>query len=46
MRTSAAVTGAGGIPVGYGALVLVYLGTYLGLAWTLRRLSRAPLGAH
>lgn len=44
MRTSQAVTGAGGIPVGYGTLALVYLGLLLALAWILVRLARAPLG--
>ncbi|HEY3069835.1 MAG TPA: cytochrome ubiquinol oxidase subunit I [Gaiellaceae bacterium] len=43
MRTSQAVTGAGGIPVGYGALALVYLGLALAIAWILVRLARAPL---
>jgi len=43
MRTSAAVTGADGIPVGYGALVVVYLGLGVAVAWMLRRLSQAPL---
>jgi cytochrome d ubiquinol oxidase subunit I len=43
MRTSQAVTGAGGIPVGYGVLVLVYVGVGAGVFWTLRRLARAPL---
>jgi cytochrome d ubiquinol oxidase subunit I len=43
MRTSQAVTGAGGIPVGYGALALVYLGLALAVAWILVRLARAPL---
>jgi cytochrome bd ubiquinol oxidase subunit I len=37
------VTGAGGLPVGYGTLVAVYLGVALGVAWILRRLARAPL---
>jgi cytochrome d ubiquinol oxidase subunit I len=49
MRTSQAVTGAGGIAVGYGTLVLVYVGVALAVAWILRRLARAPLdlpGAH
>jgi hypothetical protein len=31
MRTSAAVTGAGGIPVGYGTLVAVYLALAAGV---------------
>jgi cytochrome bd ubiquinol oxidase subunit I len=43
MRTSQAVTGAGGIPVGYATLALVYLGVGIGVAWILRRLARAPL---
>jgi cytochrome d ubiquinol oxidase subunit I len=43
MRTSAAVTGAHGIPVGYGALAASYLVVACGLAWVLRRLARAPL---
>src|SRR5438093_9215595 len=43
MRTSEAVTGAGGIPVGYATLALVYMGLALAVAWILRRLARAPL---
>jgi len=43
MRTSEAVTGAGGIPVGYATLALVYLGVGIGVAWILRRLARAPM---
>jgi cytochrome d ubiquinol oxidase subunit I len=43
MRTSAAVTGAGGIPVGYATLVVVYLAVAAGVVWMLRRLARAPL---
>jgi cytochrome d ubiquinol oxidase subunit I len=43
MRTSQAVTGAGGIPVGYGALVAVYIGVAAAVWWILRRLARAPL---
>jgi cytochrome bd ubiquinol oxidase subunit I len=43
MRTSEAVTGAGGIPVGYATLALVYLGVGIAVAWILRRLARAPL---
>src|SRR5207249_10833987 len=45
MRTSQAVTGAGGIPVGYATLALVYLGLALAVAWILRRLARVPLNA-
>jgi cytochrome d ubiquinol oxidase subunit I len=43
MRTSEAVTGAGGIPVGYATLALVYAGLFVAVAWILRRLSRVPL---
>jgi cytochrome d ubiquinol oxidase subunit I len=43
MRTSQAVTGARGIPVGYGTLIVVYLGVAGGVAWLLRRFSRVPL---
>ena len=45
MRTSQAVTGAGGLPVGYAALALVYAGIALAVAWILTRLARAPLDA-
>jgi cytochrome d ubiquinol oxidase subunit I len=44
MLTSEAVTGAGGIPVGYGVLALVYAGVAISVAWVLRRLARTPLG--
>jgi cytochrome bd ubiquinol oxidase subunit I len=43
MRTDAAVTGAHGIPVGYGALAASYLVVACGLGWVLRRLARSPL---
>jgi cytochrome d ubiquinol oxidase subunit I len=43
MRTDEAVTGAGGIPVGYAAVALVYAGLLIALIWLLRRLARAPL---
>jgi cytochrome d ubiquinol oxidase subunit I len=43
MPTSQAVTGAGGIPVGYAGLWIVYLGVGAGVVWILRRLARAPL---
>jgi cytochrome d ubiquinol oxidase subunit I len=43
MRTSAAVTGAGGIPVGYGTLAAVYLALAAGVAWVLLRLYRRPV---
>jgi cytochrome d ubiquinol oxidase subunit I len=43
MRTSEAVTAADGIPVGYGTLVVVYLGVAAAAWWILRRLARAPL---
>jgi cytochrome d ubiquinol oxidase subunit I len=40
MRTSQAVTGAGGIPVGYATLAVAYLALAVGVAWVLRRLYR------
>jgi cytochrome d ubiquinol oxidase subunit I len=43
MRTAQAVTGAEGIPVGYGTLAAVYLALAVAVAWMLRRFSRAPL---
>jgi cytochrome d ubiquinol oxidase subunit I len=43
MRTSAAVTGADGIPVGYATLALVYAALAAATTWVLRRLARAPL---
>jgi cytochrome d ubiquinol oxidase subunit I len=43
MLTSEAVTGAGGIPIGYGTLALVYLAVAGGVVWILRRLARAPM---
>jgi cytochrome bd ubiquinol oxidase subunit I len=43
MPTSAAVTGAAGIPVGYGTLVVTYVAVAFAAAWILRRLARMPL---
>jgi cytochrome d ubiquinol oxidase subunit I len=43
MPTADAVTGAGGIPVGYTVLALSYLVVGLGVVWVLRRLARIPL---
>jgi cytochrome d ubiquinol oxidase subunit I len=43
MRTEQAVTGAGGIVVGYATLVLVYAALGAATVWLLRRLARAPL---
>ena len=43
MRTAEAVTGARGIPIGYGTLVVVYVGLAAGVVWMLRRLRRVPL---
>jgi cytochrome d ubiquinol oxidase subunit I len=43
MRTTEAVTGASGIPIGYGTLVAVYIGLAGGVGWMLRRLSRVPI---
>jgi cytochrome bd ubiquinol oxidase subunit I len=45
MRTSEAVTGAGGIAVGYATLVLVYVALAVAVAWLLLRLQRKPLDA-
>jgi cytochrome bd ubiquinol oxidase subunit I len=45
MRTSAAVTGAGPIPWGYAALVIVYVLVAGGVVWILRRLARAEVAA-
>jgi cytochrome d ubiquinol oxidase subunit I len=45
MRTSEAVTGAGGIPVGYGTLVAVYAGLAAAITWMLRRFRQLPLEA-
>ncbi len=43
MRTDQAVTGAGGIPIGYATLALIYAGVAVGVAWILRRLAAVPL---
>ena len=43
MRTSQAVTGAGGLPIGYATLALAYVGVAAGVVWILRRLSAAPM---
>jgi cytochrome d ubiquinol oxidase subunit I len=43
MRTEQAVTGAAGIPVGYGALAVSYALLLAGTAWVLSRLARVPL---
>ena len=42
MRTEDAVTGAGGIPVAYATLVVVYLGLGALAGLMLRRLARVP----
>jgi cytochrome d ubiquinol oxidase subunit I len=42
MRTEQAVTGAGGIPVGYATLVVTYLGLGALALFLLRRLARPP----
>jgi cytochrome d ubiquinol oxidase subunit I len=42
MRTSQAVTGASGIPTGYGAAAFVYVGLAAAVFWVLRRISRTP----
>ncbi|MGP4104550.1 cytochrome ubiquinol oxidase subunit I [Nonomuraea sp. KM90] len=43
MRTGQVVTGASGIPLGYGTLIVVYLGLAGGVAWLLHRFSRVPI---
>ena len=43
MRTTQAVTGAGGIPVGYATLAAVYLALAVAVGWVLVRLSRIPM---
>ena len=43
MLTNQAVTGASGLPVGYGTLVVAYIGVAVGVVWILRRLSQTPL---
>jgi cytochrome d ubiquinol oxidase subunit I len=43
MTTASAVTGAGGIPIGYATLVVTYIALAFAVAWILRRLARAPL---
>jgi cytochrome bd ubiquinol oxidase subunit I len=45
MRTESAVTGASGVPVGFAALGLVYLGLAVVAFVMLRRVSREPLEA-
>jgi cytochrome bd ubiquinol oxidase subunit I len=45
MRTEDAVTGAGGIPIGYGTLFVLYVAVAAGVVWILRRLARVPLDA-
>jgi cytochrome d ubiquinol oxidase subunit I len=42
MRTDDAVTGASGIPVGYGVLAAVYAGVVVAVVWILRRLATRP----
>jgi cytochrome d ubiquinol oxidase subunit I len=43
MRTSEAVTGANGLPVGFATLIVVYLLLAGLVVWLLRRLARSPL---
>jgi cytochrome d ubiquinol oxidase subunit I len=45
MPTADAVTGASGIPVGYGTLVVTYVAVACGVVWILRRLARMPIGS-
>lgn len=46
MRTADAVTGASGIPVGYGTLAAVYLLLVAAVGWILWRLAKTPLELH
>ncbi len=43
MRTQDAVTGADGVPIGYGVLIAVYGGLIVGVVWLLRRFARRPI---
>ncbi|GIF48317.1 cytochrome bd-I ubiquinol oxidase subunit 1 apoprotein [Asanoa ferruginea] len=43
MRTEEAVTGASGVPVGYGVLAAVYLALVIAVIWILVRLARSPM---
>jgi cytochrome bd ubiquinol oxidase subunit I len=43
MRTTAAVTAAHGIPVGYATLAAFYACLIVAVAWILRRLARVPM---
>jgi cytochrome d ubiquinol oxidase subunit I len=43
MRTSQAVTRAGGIPIGYATAIAMYLGLAAAVVWALRRISRTPV---
>jgi cytochrome d ubiquinol oxidase subunit I len=45
MPTADAVTGATGIPVGYGTLVITYVAVACGVVWILRRLASMPIGS-
>jgi cytochrome d ubiquinol oxidase subunit I len=45
MPTADAVTGASGIPVGYGTLVITYVAVACGVVWILRRLASMPIGS-
>jgi cytochrome bd ubiquinol oxidase subunit I len=46
MRTDAAVTGATGVPIGYGLLAFIYVLVGIAVVWILRRLARSPLEVH
>jgi cytochrome d ubiquinol oxidase subunit I len=43
MRTTQAVTGASGVPVGYATLAAVYLALGISVTWVLARLARASM---
>jgi cytochrome bd ubiquinol oxidase subunit I len=44
-RTEQAVTDAGGLPIAFAALAVVYLSLLAGVIWLLRRLARQPAAA-
>ena len=43
MRTTDAVTGADGVPVGYATLAVVYVALGIALWWLMRRIARTPI---
>jgi cytochrome d ubiquinol oxidase subunit I len=43
MRTTDAVTGADGVPVGYATLAVVYVALGIAVWWLMRRIARTPI---